>query len=91
MDRMAGLQDVQDKLCWAKLGVKNGQDGRISGLTGQGVNAQLGAKNGQDFGIAGLTSNLPLVKKIERKEKRVNRDQFLRIQNKKLCTNVKSA
>ena len=29
MDRMAGLQDLQDKLCWAKLGVKNGQDGRI--------------------------------------------------------------
>jgi hypothetical protein len=52
MDRMAGLQDLQDKLCWAKLGVKNGQD----------------------YGIAGLTSNLPLVKKIERKEKRVNRD-----------------
>jgi len=50
MDRMAGLQDLQDrlfwlscgltmdriagKLCWAKLGVKNGQDGRISGFTG---------------------------------------------------------
>jgi hypothetical protein len=34
MDRMAGLQDLQDKLCWAKLGVKNGQDYRISGLTG---------------------------------------------------------
>jgi len=34
MDRMAGLQDLQDKLCWAKLGVKNGQDCRISGLTG---------------------------------------------------------
>ena len=29
MDRIAGLQDLQDKLCWAKLGVKNGQDGRI--------------------------------------------------------------
>ncbi len=52
MDRMAGLQDLQDKLCWAKLGVKNGQD----------------------YWIAGLTINLPLVKKIERKEKRVNRD-----------------
>ena len=51
MDRMAGLQDLQDKLCWAKLGVKNGQDGRISGLTGQGVNAQLGAKIGQDYWI----------------------------------------
>ena len=34
MDRIAGLQDLQDKLCWAKLGVKNGQDCRISGLTG---------------------------------------------------------
>ena len=55
MDRMAGLQDLQDKLCWAKLGVKNGQDGRISGLTGQGVNAQLGAKIGQDYWISGLT------------------------------------
>ena len=51
MDRMAGLQDLQDKLCWAKLGVKNGQDYWISGLTGQGVNAQLGAKNGQDYWI----------------------------------------
>ena len=34
MDRMAGLQDLQDKLCWAKLGVKNGQDYWIAGFTG---------------------------------------------------------
>ena len=46
------MKDLQDKLCLAKLGVKNGQD----------------------YWIAGLTINLPLVKKIERKEKRVNRD-----------------
>ena len=43
---------------------------RITGLL---FKAKLGAKNGQDYWIAGL-SNLPLVKKIERKEKRVNRD-----------------
>ena len=34
LDRITGLQDIQDKLCWAKLGVKNGQDYWISGLTG---------------------------------------------------------
>ena len=34
MDRMAGLQDLQDKLCWAKLGVKYGQDCRITRFTG---------------------------------------------------------
>jgi hypothetical protein len=34
MDRITGLQDLQDKLCWAKLGVKNGQDYRITRFTG---------------------------------------------------------
>ena len=34
MDRITGLQDLQDKLCWAKLGVKYGQDGRITRFTG---------------------------------------------------------
>ena len=34
MDRITGLQDLQDKLCWAKLGVKNGKDCRITGFTG---------------------------------------------------------
>ena len=64
---------------------------KMDRITGLLFKAKLGVKNGQDYWIAGLTSNLPLVKKIERKEKRVNRDQFLWIQNKKLCTNVKSA
>ena len=64
---------------------------KLDRITGLLFKAKLGANNGQDYWIAGLTINLPLVKKIERKEKRVNRDQFLRIQNKKLCTNVKSA
>ena len=34
MDRITGLQDLQDKLCWAKLGVKYGQDYRITRFTG---------------------------------------------------------
>ena len=34
IDRITGLHDLQDKLCWAKLGVKNGQDGRITRFTG---------------------------------------------------------
>ena len=47
---------------------------KLDRITGLLFKAKLGANNGQDFGIAGLTSDLPLVKKIERKEKRVNRD-----------------
>jgi len=47
---------------------------KMDRITGLLFKAKLGVKNGQDNWIAGLTSNLPLVKKIERKEKRVNRD-----------------
>ena len=49
---------------------------KLDRITGLLFKAKLGANNGQDYWIAGLTINLPLVKKIERKEKRVNRDQF---------------
>jgi len=47
---------------------------KMDRITGLLFKAKLGVKNGQDYWIAGLTSNLPLVKTIERKEKRVNRD-----------------
>ena len=55
MDRITGWQDLQDGLCWAKLGVKNGQDGRITGFTGQRAVAQLGAvwTGLQDLGGSG--------------------------------------
>ena len=68
MDRITGLKDLQDYgllLSWVLI------KDRMAGLL---FKAKLGANNGQDYWIAGLTSNLPLVKKIERKEKRVNRD-----------------
>ena len=47
---------------------------KLDRITGLLFKAKLGANNGQVYWIAGLTINLPLVKKIERKEKRVNRD-----------------
>ena len=47
---------------------------KMDRITGLLFKVKLGAKIGQDYRISGLTSNLPLVKKIERKEKRVNRD-----------------
>ena len=65
---MAGLQDLQDRVLMLSWGLKMD---RITGLL---FKAKLGANNGQDYWIAGLTINLPLVKKIERKKKRVNRD-----------------
>ena len=34
MDRMAGLQDLQDGLFKTKQGTNYGQDGRIAGFTG---------------------------------------------------------
>ena len=35
-------------MCWAKLGVKNGQDYRMAGFKGLRVGAKLGANYGQD-------------------------------------------
>ncbi len=62
---MKDLQDYGLLLSWVLI------KDRMAGLL---FKAKLGANNGQDYWIAGLTINLPLVKKIERKEKRVNRD-----------------
>jgi hypothetical protein len=68
MDRIAGFRDLQDRVLMLSWALK------LDRITGLLFKAKLGVKNGQDYWIAGLTSNLPLVKKIERKEKRVNRD-----------------
>jgi len=68
LDRITGLQDLQDRVLWLSWGLK------LDRITGLLFKAKLGVKNGQDYWIAGLTSNLPLVKTIGRKEKRVNRD-----------------
>jgi hypothetical protein len=42
-------------LCWAKLGVKNGQDYRMAGFKGLRVGAKLGANYGQDGRITRFT------------------------------------
>ena len=68
MDRIAGFRDLQDRVLMLSWALK------LDRITGLLFKAKLGANNGQDYWIAGLTINLPLVKKIERKEKRVNRD-----------------
>ena len=38
MDRITGWQDLQDGLCWAKLGVKYGQDYKIYRINCVGIN-----------------------------------------------------
>ena len=45
MDRIAGLQDLQDRLFWRCCGLTMD---RIEGFTGLWAVAQLGANKGQD-------------------------------------------
>jgi hypothetical protein len=52
MDRIAGLQDLQDRLFWRCCGLTMD---RIAGFAGLRVGAKLGANYGQDGRITRFT------------------------------------
>jgi hypothetical protein len=56
LDRITGLQDLQDKLCLAKLGVKNGQDYKIYRINCVGLN--WGLKMDRITGLQDLQDKL---------------------------------
>jgi hypothetical protein len=55
LDRITGLQDLQDRLFWLHWGLKMDRITGLQDLQDKLCLAKLGVKNGQDYRIAGFT------------------------------------